>query len=84
MRTIRTLRAQLSTAQSSLDQLRSEQKSTKDSWSEHINDLKEKLATLRKAKLKWDEEEKKLKAEVEDWKDRYEKKGKELETEGAA
>ncbi|GAA5978560.1 hypothetical protein JCM5350_003141 [Sporobolomyces pararoseus] len=84
MRTIRTLRAQLSTAQSSLDQLRSEQKSTKDSWSEHINDLKEKLATLRKAKLKWDEEERRLKAELEDWKDRYEKKGKELETEGAA
>jgi len=84
MRTIRTLRAQLSTAQSSLDQLRSEQKSTKDSWTEHINDLKEKLAVLRKSKLKWDEEEKKLKAEVEDWKDRYEKKGKELEREGAA
>ncbi|GAA5881329.1 hypothetical protein JCM16303_000132 [Sporobolomyces ruberrimus] len=83
MRTIRTLRAQLSTAQASLDQLRSEQKSTKDSWSEHINDLKDKLATLRKAKLKWDEEEKKLKAELEDWKDRYEKKGKELEREGA-
>ncbi|GAA5935816.1 uncharacterized protein JCM15063_001813 [Sporobolomyces koalae] len=84
MRTIRTLRAQLSTAQSSLDQLRSEQKSTKDSWSEHINDLKDKLATLRKAKLKWDEAEKGLKAEVEDWKDRYAKKGKELEQEGAA
>ncbi|GAA6005435.1 hypothetical protein JCM11491_003641 [Sporobolomyces phaffii] len=84
MRTIRTLRAQLSTAQSSLDQLRSEQKSTKETWSEHINDLKDKLATLRKAKLKWDEEEKKLKAELDDWKDRYEKKGKELESEGAA
>lgn len=42
------------------------------------------MAVLRKSKLKWDEEEKKLKAEVEDWKDRYEKKGKELEREGAA
>ncbi|BGP12042.1 hypothetical protein JCM10049v2_007962 [Rhodotorula toruloides] len=83
-RTVRTLRAQLRATQNALDQLRSEQSATKANWTAHINDLRDKLAGLREAKMKWEHDEKVLRAEVEDWKDRCEKKSRELETEGAA
>ncbi|GAA6064628.1 hypothetical protein JCM10212_000597 [Sporobolomyces blumeae] len=83
-RTIRTLRAQLKATQSALDQLRSEQSATKSNWIAHISDLRDKLASLRESRTRWEHDERVLKAEVEDWKDRYEKKVRELESEGAA
>ncbi|BGP52330.1 hypothetical protein JCM10450v2_008301 [Rhodotorula kratochvilovae] len=83
-RTIRTLRAQLKATQSALDQLRAEQAATKANWTAHINDLREKLAALREQRMRWEHDEKVLKAELVDWQDRCEKKGKELEVEGAA
>ncbi|GAA6054012.1 hypothetical protein JCM3770_002417 [Rhodotorula araucariae] len=83
-RTIRTLRGQLKATQSALDQLRAEQAATKANWTAHINDLRDKLATLREQRMRWEHDEKVLKAELVDWKERCEKKGKELEEEGAA
>ncbi|GAA6009461.1 hypothetical protein JCM10207_003790 [Rhodosporidiobolus poonsookiae] len=82
-RTIRTLRAQLRTTQSALDQLRSEQAATKSNWTAHIADLRDKLASLREQRMRWEHEEKALRAEVEDLKDLCAKKGRELEKEGA-
>lgn len=81
-RTIRTLRAQLRSTQSSLDQLRSEQSSTKANWTAHIADLREKLGGLREQRVKWEHEQRVLRAEVEDWRERFEKKEKEGEVEG--
>ncbi|GAA6030584.1 hypothetical protein JCM8097_006220 [Rhodosporidiobolus ruineniae] len=81
-RTIRTLRAQLRATQSSLDQLRSEQSATKANWTAHIADLREKLGGLREQRVRWEQEQKTLRAEVEDWKDRCKKKGRELEEGG--
>ncbi|GAA5937810.1 hypothetical protein JCM1841_004065 [Sporobolomyces salmonicolor] len=83
-RTIRTLRAQLKATQSALDHLRAEQSATKANWIAHIADLREKLAALREQRMKWEHDERVLKAEVEDWKDRCGKRGKEAEEEGAA
>ncbi|GAA5897630.1 hypothetical protein JCM8208_000217 [Rhodotorula glutinis] len=83
-RTIRTLRAQLRATQNALDQLRSEQAATKANWTAHIADLRDKLSTLREQRMRWDHDEKMLQAEVADWKDRFDKKGKELVEEGSA
>ncbi|GAA5908506.1 hypothetical protein JCM5296_004779 [Sporobolomyces johnsonii] len=83
-RTIRTLRAQLKATQSALDHLRAEQSATKANWIAHIADLRDKLAALREQRMKWEHDERVLKAEVEDWKDRCGKRGKEAEEEGAA
>jgi len=83
-RTIRTLRAQLRATQNALDQLRSEQAATKANWTAHIADLRDKLSTLREQRMRWDHDEKMLQAEVADWKDRYDKKGRELVEEGSA
>ncbi|GAA5872417.1 hypothetical protein JCM3774_004515 [Rhodotorula dairenensis] len=82
-RTIRTLRAQLRATQNALDQVRSEQAATKANWTSHIADLREKLSGLREQRMRWEHEERVLKAELEDWKDRCEKKSRELEQEGA-
>ncbi|GAA5831566.1 hypothetical protein JCM11251_000750 [Rhodosporidiobolus azoricus] len=81
-RTIRTLRAQLRATQSALDQLRSEQSATKANWIAHIADLREKLAGLREQRVGWEGEGRRLRAEVEDWKERCEKMGKDVEKNG--
>lgn len=39
---------------------------------------------LREQRMRWDHDEKMLQAEVADWKDRYDKKGRELVEEGSA
>ncbi|KAK4056098.1 hypothetical protein OIO90_002829 [Microbotryomycetes sp. JL221] len=83
-RTIRTLRAQLKQTKSSLDQLRSETGSTKSNWTSHIEDLKERLKTLRDSRLKWEQERKELKDQVEQANEREKKAIKELEVQGAA
>ncbi|KWU43136.1 hypothetical protein RHOSPDRAFT_5757, partial [Rhodotorula sp. JG-1b] len=82
-RTIRTLRAQLRATQNALDQVRSEQAATKANWTSHIADLRDKLAGLREQRMRWEHEERVLRAELDDWKDRCEKKSRELEQEGA-
>ncbi|GAA5988579.1 hypothetical protein JCM10908_003627 [Rhodotorula pacifica] len=82
-RTIRTLRAQLRATQNALDQVRSEQAATKANWTSHIADLRDKLSALREQRTRWEHEERVLKAELDDWKDRCEKKSRELEQEGA-
>lgn len=82
-RTIRTLRAQLRATQNALDQVRSEQAATKANWTSHIADLRDKLAGLREQRMRWEHEERVLRAELIDWKDRCEKKSRELEQEGA-
>ena len=82
-RTIRTLRAQLKQTKSSLDQLRSESGVTKANWIAHIDDLKDKLKTMREARLKWEQEGRVLRAELEESKEKEEKAKKELEIQGA-
>jgi hypothetical protein len=82
-RTIRTLRAQLKQTKSSLDQLRAESGVTKANWIAHIDDLKDKLKSMREARLKWEQEGKALKAALEDSKEKEEKVKKELEMQGA-
>lgn len=57
---------------------------TKANWIAHIDDLKDKLKTLREARIKWDHESKALQAEIEDSKERERKAVKELEEQGAA
>lgn len=57
---------------------------TKANWIAHIDDLKEKLKTLREARLKWEQEVKTLRAQVEDLQQKESKTSKELETQGAA
>lgn len=83
-RTIRTLRAQLKQTKSSLDQLRSESGVTKANWIAHIDDLKDKLKSMREARLKWEQEGRGLKAELDESREKEEKAKKELETQGAA
>ncbi|GAA5916468.1 hypothetical protein JCM6882_006467 [Rhodosporidiobolus microsporus] len=81
-RTIRTLRAQLRATQSALDQLRSEQSATKANWIAHIADLREKLAGLREQRVAWEGEGRRLRAEVEDWRERCEKMGRDVADNG--
>lgn len=56
---------------------------TKANWIAHIDDLKDKLKSMREARLKWEQEGKALKAELEDSKEKEEKAKKELELQGA-
>ncbi|SCV67181.1 BQ2448_5827 [Microbotryum intermedium] len=82
-RTIRTLKAQLKQTKSSLDQLRNESSTIKVNWVSHIDDLREKLKTVRENKNKADQEGKTLKAQLEVVKEREAKLQKELDTTGA-
>ncbi|GAA5852088.1 hypothetical protein JCM8547_000154 [Rhodosporidiobolus lusitaniae] len=81
-RTIRTLRSQLLSTQSTLDRLRSEQAATKSNWTAHIADLREKLGGLREQRVRWEREERRLREEVRDWRERWEKGREEGEREG--
>lgn len=56
---------------------------TKANWIAHIDDLKDKLKSMREARLKWEQEGKALRAELEDSKEKEEKVKKELELQGA-
>ncbi|KAL8280531.1 hypothetical protein RQP46_007179 [Phenoliferia psychrophenolica] len=82
-RTIRTLRGQLKQTKSSLEKLRAESGVTKANWIAHIADLQERLKTLRAQRLEWDAEGGRLRAEVEELKQRVQKQAGELEAEGA-
>ncbi|SCZ96390.1 BZ3500_MvSof-1268-A1-R1_Chr8-2g10163 [Microbotryum saponariae] len=82
-RTIRTLKAQLKQIKSSLDQLRNESSTIKVNWVSHIDDLREKLKTVRESKGKADQEGKTLRAQLEVVKEREAKLQKELDTTGA-
>mgnify|MGYP001565184483 FL=1 len=56
---------------------------TKTNWIAHIDDLKEKLKTLREERRQWEQEGARLRAEVEELEGLNEKQAKDLEELGA-
>lgn len=82
-RTIRTTRTQLQQTQSSLERLRAESGVTKGNWIAHIEELKEKLKSMREGRTKMDQEMLGLRAECGELKDLLGKRSKELEEQGA-
>lgn len=82
-RIIKILKAQLSHAQTDLNKQRTESGKTKENWTSHIDDLKEKLKALRGERVKWDHEKRALEARVAELGELEEKANKELETQGA-
>lgn len=83
-RTIRTLRAQLKQTKTTLDKLRVESSVTKANWIAHIDDLKDKLKSLREHRVSKEDESASLLSELSEAKGIVSKQAKELEEQGAA
>ncbi|BGP20943.1 hypothetical protein JCM10213_008031 [Rhodosporidiobolus nylandii] len=81
-RTIRTLRASLRATQSALDQSRAEQAATKANWMAHIGDLREKLQALREQRVGWEQRERRVRAELEEVREREAERAREVEVGG--
>lgn len=82
-RIIKILKAQLAHAQTDLNKQRTESGKTKENWTSHIDDLKEKLKNLRAERIKWDHEKRALEARVAELGELEEKANKEVEAQGA-